>query len=137
MKNFYVKQALELLKKSPLKSTEQRKDLIKILFKKGDNHFTAEEIHSQVLDKNYNVSLATIYNSLKQFTSFGIIKIIKTSTEKMYFDTNIKPHHHFYFKDSGELLDISDDQINISELPDIPRNNKVDSVEVVISLSKK
>ena len=137
MSDMYINSALDRLQKSPLKTTEQRKDLIKILFKNGDNHFTAEEIHAQVLDKNYNVSLATIYNSLKQFTSFGIIKLIKTSTEKMYFDTNIKPHHHFYFKDTGKLLDISNDQINISELPNIPSDNIIDSVEVVISLRKK
>ena len=46
-KNNYVDIALNSLKSSPLKVTKQRVDIIKILFKEGNNHFTAEDVHKK------------------------------------------------------------------------------------------
>ena len=65
-KNAHILKALGILKNSPLKVTNQRVRLIEILFKNGDHHFTAEDVHKEVNKNKYNISLATIYNCLNQ-----------------------------------------------------------------------
>ncbi|MAY89813.1 MAG: transcriptional repressor [Rickettsiales bacterium] len=126
--------ALNKVSCSNLKLTKQRKSILKILFNDGHGHYTAEQIHSSVIKDGFKVSLATVYNTLKEFTKIGIIKGIKVSSDKTYFDTNSKPHHHFYHKQSGKLEDIELKKIKISEIPKVPKGRKLDSIEVVINL---
>ena len=123
-----------MLKKSPLKVTNQRLQLIEILFKKGNCHFTVEDVHREVENKSYKISLATIYNCLNQFTNHGILKSVKVSSEKIYFDTNTNSHHHFFCRSSDELTDILLDDVVISSLPNIPKGKKLESVEVVVNI---
>ena len=101
MNNTHIDKALNSLKKSPLKITKQRVDIIKILFKDGNNHFTAEDVHRKVEKLKLNISLATVYNCLNQFTEHEIINSVKTSCNKIYFDKNIKSHHHFFCRSSS------------------------------------
>ena len=105
-KNLHVKKALEMLSNSPLKLTSQRISLIKTLFQNGNQHFSAEDVYNETKNTGLKISLATIYNCLNQFTTHGILKMVKTSSDKVYFDTNLDSHHHFFCKSSGELTDI-------------------------------
>ena len=134
MENIHVKKALSKLSNSSLKLTRQRQELIEVLFLKGNAHFTAEDVHQIIIEKKKNISLATIYNCLNQFTKAGILKTVKIAYDKIYFDTNIEPHHHFYHKKNNKLEDIEINKINISKLPKIPDEKTVKSVEVLITL---
>ena len=102
-KNEHIDKALKMLETSPLKVTEQRIAMIKLLFKNGAAHFTAEDIYEEVNKKKIKISLATIYNCLNQFKEFGIIKAIKVSSDKIFFDTNLQEHHHFFCVKSSKL----------------------------------
>jgi len=133
--NKYIDAALGSLKKSPLKLTNQRIDIINILFKRGNCHFTAEDVHCEVEKLGLNISLATVYNCLNQFTNHKILKSIKTNSNKIYFDTNVSFHHHFFCKTTSKLIDIESKDIKISKLPKIPGGKKLDSVEVVVNIS--
>ena len=137
MKNEYIKNALELLKKSPLKATNQRLNIIKLLFKNGPTHFTAEEVHHEVNRKKIKVSLATIYNCLNQFKDYGIVKVVKISSDKVYFDTNTIDHHHFYCQKSEQLTDINKNYLKISKLPKLPKGKRFKSVDVVINITEE
>ena len=134
-KNLHIDKALDILKSSPLKVTTQRTRLIEILFKNGDHHFTAEDIYKEVNDNNYKISLATIYNCLNQFTKHEILKSVRLSSDKIYFDTNTKGHHHFFCKSTEKLSDIKSSEVEISSLPKIPKGKKLESVEVVVNIS--
>ena len=134
-KNEHIEKALKMLETSPLKVTEQRVAMINLLFKNGSAHFTAEDIYEEVNKKKIKISLATIYNCLNQFKEFGIIKAIKVSSDKIYFDTNLREHHHFFCVESSKLIDVDTDKVRISKLPKLPRGKKFKSVEVIINIS--
>ena len=134
-KNEHIDKALKKLENSPLKVTAQRVAMIKLLFKNGADHFTAEDIYGEVNKKKIKISLATIYNSLNQFKEFGIIKAIKVSSDKIYFDTNLKKHHHFYCIKSSKLIDVETNRVKISKLPKIPRGKKLKSIDVIINIT--
>ena len=134
-KNEHINRALRMLETSPLKVTEQRIAMIKLLFKNGAAHFTAEDIYEEVNKKKIKISLATIYNCLNQFKEFGIIKAIKVSSDKIYFDTNLKEHHHFFCVKSAKLIDVETNKVKISKLPKIPRGKKLKSIDVIINIT--
>ena len=131
----YITRALNDLKNSPLKVTKQRTRLIEILFKNGDQHFTAEDVHKEVNKKKYKISLATIYNCLNQFTKHEILKSVRLSSDKVYFDTNTQGHHHFFCKSSEKLSDIKSSDVKFSNLPKIPKGKKLESDEVVVNIT--
>ena len=133
--NLHVKKALEMLKSSPLKITNQRVSLLNILFKEGNKHFSAEDVYKEVGKDGLKISLATIYNCLNQFTTHGILKMVKVSSDKVYFDTNLESHHHFFCKSSGELTDIDSKKVYISKFPKIPKGKKLNSIEVIVNIS--
>ena len=124
-----------MLDYSPLKATEQRIAMINLLFKNGAAHFTAEDIYEEVNKKKIKISLATIYNCLNQFKEFGIIKAIKFSSDKIYFDTNLEDHHHFFCIKSSKLIDVETSKVRISKLPKLPEGKKFKSVEVIINIT--
>ena len=135
IENLHVKKALEMLGNSPLKITSQRINLIKTLFQNGNQHFSAEDVYNEVKNTGLKISLATIYNCLNQFTTHGILKMVKTSSDKVYFDTNLESHHHFFCKSSGELTDIDSKKVYISKFPKIPKGKKLNSIEVIVNIS--
>ena len=134
MTNDFLKEAITKLKYSKLKITQQRIELLNIMFADAENHFTPEDVHRKVKETGRSISLATVYNSLKQFTQHGILKEIRLSPDKMYFDTNLKHHHHFYDKYSGAITDVNSDKVKIQKIPEIPKGKILESVEVLINI---
>ncbi len=116
-----------------LRPTRQRIALGGLLFGSGDRHVTAEELHAEAERAGVKVSLATVYNTLHQFTAAGLLREVAIEGSKTYFDTNTSDHYHFYIENDGELIDI-DEQISIGELPQVPDGKRVSRVDVLIRL---
>jgi len=109
--------------------------LAHLLFDKGDRHITAEILHSEVMSTGMRVSLATVYNTLHQFTEAGLLREIVVEAGRSYFDTNTSTHHHFFHEGNGKLSDISGKQITITNLPEAPDGTTIKSVDVIVRLS--
>jgi Fur family transcriptional regulator, iron response regulator len=124
--------ALDLLRAADLRPTRQRLALAKLLFEKGDRHITAEGLHDEALRANVSVSLATVYNTLHQFTAVGLLREIMVDGTRSYFDTNTQEHHHFFFEGSGRLQDIPAERVVVSELPPPPDGTAVCRVDVIV-----
>ncbi len=120
------------LKRVGLRLTKQRIALAELLFGPGDRHVTAESFYDEALAGGLAVSLATIYNTLHQFTQAGLLKQVVVDSSKTYFDTNTDDHHHFFLEDVGELLDIPSDQVEVSKLPLAPSGTSIDRVDVIV-----
>lgn len=123
------------LKEAGLRPTRQRIALAKLLFEGENRHVTAEDLHGEARAAGVSVSLATIYNSLHQFTDAGIMREVVVEAGRSYFDTNTGEHHHFFHEDTGSLEDIPGDLINVSELPAAPAGKSVQRVDVIVRVS--
>ena len=116
---------LDRLTQAGLRPTRQRLSLARLLFTDGDRHVTAEALHAQATEAQVGVSLATVYNTLHQFTEAGILREIVVDAGRSYFDTNVSDHHHFFFEDSSQLQDIDGASVTISSLPQAPQGTSV------------
>ena len=119
-----------------LRPTRQRVALAGLLFREHDRHVTAEALHEEAAKAGVCVSLATIYNTLHQFTAAGLLNEVVVDSGRAYFDTNIGDHQHFYVEDNGELIDIPGDTIAVSNVPNPPKGMAVDRVDVVVRVKR-
>jgi Fur family iron response transcriptional regulator len=127
---------LERLKGAGLRPTRQRLALAKLLLESGPRHLTAEELFHEARMAGIPVSLATVYNTLHQFTSVGLLREVVVDMGQSYFDTNTSHHHHFFDEGTGQLTDIPDHDIAISRLPDPPAGAEIERVEVIVRLRR-
>jgi Fur family iron response transcriptional regulator len=127
----------KLLRSAGLRPTRQRVALAHLLFAGGDRHVTAETLHEEALARKVTVSLATVYNTLHQFTEVGLLREVAVEGAKTYFDTNTSNHYHFFCEHSGKLLDISTGAIRIEGLPEAPDGMTISRVDVLVRLVEK
>jgi len=127
----------KLLRGSGLRPTRQRVALAHLLFANGNRHVTAEALHEEALARKVPVSLATVYNTLHQFTEAGLLREVAVEGAKTYFDTNTSNHYHFFCEHSGRLLDIATGSIRIEGLPEAPDGMAISRVDVLVRLVDK
>ena len=125
------------LRRVGLRPTRQRVSLGWLLFAKGDRHVTAEVLYDEARRARVPVSLATVYNTLHQFTEAGLLRQLAVDGSKAYFDTNPTEHHHFFLEDEGELVDVPAEGVTVGALPEAPEGMEVAGVEVIIRLRRK
>jgi Fur family iron response transcriptional regulator len=117
-----------------LRPTRQRLALASLLFAKGNRHLSAEELHEEAQSAGVPVSLATVYNTLHQFTEAGMLRILAVEGSKTYFDTNTSDHHHFYIEGENKIFDIPDTPVRVVNLPQPPEGMEIVNVDIVVRL---
>ena len=89
-------------------------------------------LHSEALSAGIRVSLATVYNTLHQFTRSGLLHEVVVEPGRSYFDTNTTDHHHFFCEATGKLQDIPGRDLTVSRLPLPPSGTEIHCVEVIV-----
>src|SRR6476620_7445153 len=126
-----------MLRDVGLRPTRQRMALGWMLFGKGDRHVTAEFLYEEALSAKVPVSLATIYNTLHQFTDAGLLRQVAVDGSKTYFDTNVSEHHHFFIEGENDLVDILPSEVVLGSTPVPPEGYEVARIDVVVRLRRK
>jgi len=106
------------------------------LFQDCDRHVTAESLHDEVSKSGVKVSLATVYNTLHQFTQAGLLRQVIVDAARSYFDTNTGEHQHFFLESEGLLIDIPGQTIAVAGVPVPPAGLAVDRVDVVVRVKR-
>ena len=125
-----------MLRQAGLRPTRQRLALAGLMFGKGNRHLSAESLHHEAKLNDVPVSLATVYNTLHQFTGAGLLREVAVDGSKTYFCTNMSEHHHFFVEDDNEVLDIPTSEMRIGQLPEPPPGYEISRVDVVIRLRR-
>ena len=125
------------LRRVGLRPTRQRVSLGWLLFGKGDRHITAEMLFEEATRARVPVSLATVYNTLHQFTEAGLLRQLAVDGSKAYFDTNPTEHHHFFIEGDDVLIDVPAEGVAVGALPVPPEGLEIAGVEVIVRLRRK
>ena len=116
-----------------IRPTKQRMTLAKLLFEKGKRHISAEELYSEVKEDHRKISLATVYNTLKQFTKLGLVKEVVVDQNKSHYCTNTQSHYHLYIEDEDKLIDIPKENINL-DTSSIPACLTLHDIDVIVRI---
>jgi Fur family transcriptional regulator, iron response regulator len=123
-----------MLRHAGLRPTRQRLALADILFGEGHRHISAEGLHEEAMSHRVPVSLATVYNTLHQFTEAGLLREVAVDGTKTYFDTNTDDHHHFFIEGENRIVDIPMSGLRVEELPDPPAGMEIARVDIIVRL---
>jgi len=129
-------EAVVRLRAAGLRPTRQRLELVSLLFSGGHRHMTAESLHADAMAAGVQVSLATVYNTLHQFTGAGLLRQVVVDSSCSYFDTNTGDHQHFFVEDDGSLIDIPGEHISVAGVPVPPKGMEVDRIDVVVRVRR-
>jgi Fur family iron response transcriptional regulator len=125
------------LRQVGLRPTRERLALGALLFSGGNRHVSAEMLFEEANQAKVDVSLATIYNTLNQFTQAGLLRQVAIDGSKSYFDTNNTEHNHFYIEERGEVIDISPTDVVVGKAPTPPDGYEIVRIDVVVRLRRK
>lgn len=120
-----------------LRPTRQRLALATLLFDGVDRHVSAEWLYDIAKQSGADVSLATVYNTLHQFTSAGLLREITVDSSRTYFDTNTGQHHHMFLEHEDRVIDVPSNSVSVNRLPDIPEGMELVSVDVMMRVRPK
>ena len=125
---------VKTLRSYKLRPTQQRVNLGKLLFGKGDRHVTAEILKQESDSENLKVSQATVYNVLNDFYSAGLLAKVNIDDDKTWYDTNVDHHYHIFIENKSELVDINPNEIDIS-IPKKITKGKLSKVDLVVKIN--
>jgi Fur family iron response transcriptional regulator len=121
-----------------LRPTRQRLALAELLVGDGrERHVSAEGLHAAAAGAGCQVSLATVYNTLRAFCEAGLMQEVAIEGQRSYFDTRTGDHAHFYWEDTGTLTDAPAGGVQIVALPGMPEGTEVSRIDVVIRLRRR
>lgn len=112
-----IENAMESLRdyvaQNGLKFTKQR-ELIAEVFFGAEGHLTAEDLLEQVREHDSQVSLATVYRTMKLLTDCGLANPHRFGERQTVYEPseNEEDHHdHIICQDCGKIFEFVDDRI--------------------------
>lgn len=124
-------ETIKTLRRYKISPTTQRIEIAQILLSK-DQHLSAEQVLASVNQERAKVSKATVYNTLGLFSRKGLVRELIVDSSKIFYDSNMRDHHHFLNVETGELQDISPADFEFSHLPHLPEGTVSDGIDVII-----
>lgn len=104
----------------------------------GGRHMAAEDLFRIVNEGGkVRVSKATVYNTLGLLVEKGVIRSVVADPERIMYDPNTSPHHHFYDEVSGELIDVDAENVRLTALPPLPDGTELEGVDIIIRLRRQ
>ncbi|AWL98748.2 iron response transcriptional regulator IrrA [Bradyrhizobium amphicarpaeae] len=119
-----------------MRPTRQRIILCELLFARGDRHVTAEMLYGEAVEANLQLSMATVYNTLNQFTQAGLLRRIGPDGSRSFFDTNTSVHPHFYFDGEDILIDVPETLL-LDQMPEALPGHVISRLDIIIHIRRK
>ena len=140
MDNFDIKFPLErsgvisMLQHYDISPTRQRVEIAEFLFQ-CPQHLSADKILDGVKEAGKRVSRATVYNTMGLFARKGVVREVLIDRERVFYDSNTRPHQHVYNVDTGELSDVYDVATDKIAPPALQDGLKVIGTDLVFKVS--
>jgi Fur family iron response transcriptional regulator len=66
----------------------------------------------------------------------GLLRQVLVDPSKVFYDSNMTPHHHFYDVESGRLEDIDASEVRIGALPEPTDGVQIEGVDVIVRIRR-
>jgi Fur family peroxide stress response transcriptional regulator len=130
--NERVKRFKEALRRSGIKLTPQRLEVFKEVTRSKE-HPDAVAIYKAVHRRIPSISLDTVYRTLWLLLDLGLIATLGSQRERIRFNGNMSPHHHFICKRCGRTHDLFGQEFKPLKIPEAVRAlGSVDKVQVEV-----
>ena len=94
-----------------LRMTEQRRVIARVL-SEAEDHPDAEELHRRAAAIDSNISLATVYRTMKLFEDSGIIERHDFRDGRSRYEEATEDHHdHLINAKTGEVIEFTSEEI--------------------------
>lgn len=123
----------DLLRSHGINPTHQRIEIAYALFGRQE-HLSADQIMAIVNDRHSETSKATVYNTLNLFKQHKLVREVIVDPNRVFYDPNTEPHHHFFNVESGELTDIDGMDVRVEGLPALPEGLVTEGVDVIVRI---
>lgn len=103
---------LDFLDKKGYRKTRERLSILEVIYE-HKKHFSMDSLYEVMVEKNFRVSRATIYNTIEVLRECGLVRKHQFDNqnqafyERNYFD---KQHDHIIC-DNGEVIEFCDPRI--------------------------
>ena len=132
-----VTDVVALLRAHQIRPTRQRVRIGTSLFA-CDQHVTAAELWQRLRHDAMPMTRATIYNTLELFASKGLIRELDIGFRGFrgqVYDTNLKPHYHVHYLDSGRVEDLDPRQVDVRVSDQLLEQARLVGVDVTLKVS--
>jgi Fur family ferric uptake transcriptional regulator len=94
-----------------LRMTDQRRTIAQVL-EAADDHPDVEELYNRAIVADSNISLATVYRTVKLLEESGILEKHEFGDGRARYETADREHHdHLIDMNSGEVIEFVDPDI--------------------------
>lgn len=121
----------DLLAAHGLRVTRQRRVLAGLLFAGAGRHVDAQTLSTEAECAGHRLSLATVYNTLRDFERAGLIRRVSVPSERIWYDTDTGAHRHFYIEAENRVLDMPD-----STVIEPPAGYRIMRIDTVVHLER-
>jgi Fur family peroxide stress response transcriptional regulator len=111
-----IKRFEAALRSAGIKRTHQRIEVFKEVARTGE-HPDAQTVYRRVARRIPSISLDTVYRTLWLFKDLGLINTLGTNQERIRFDANTGPHHHFICTRCGKTVDFQSTEFDGLAIP--------------------
>ncbi len=80
------------------------------------DHPSADEVLARVRGRVPMISRATVYNTLNLFVEKGLLRQFVLAEGRLVFDPHVAPHHHFVDDESGTIVDVPWDALEVRKV---------------------
>ena len=99
-----------------LRFTPQRLKILQIFqaLPRGE-HWSAEELHGQLVEQNENISMSTVYRTLHVMTNMGILRELELAEDHKHYELNRASsdhHHHLICVHCNQTIEFTEEIID-------------------------
>lgn len=128
--------AITCLRRVGVPVTQQRIEIARVLFARPV-HLSADQVLERVRARSPETSRATVYNTLRLFREKNLVRELIVDPDRVVFDSNTDPHHHFYDIDTGQVSDVAAGELTVIGMPRLPEGMELDQVDVIVRVRSK
>ena len=101
----------KLCSEKGMRMTEQRRVIARVL-SLADDHPDVEEIHRRAMEIDANISIATVYRTMRLFEDAGVVERHEFQDGRSRYEEASDDHHdHLIDVRSGDVIEFVNDEI--------------------------